>query len=117
MRQANGTRRISYAPVLISEYVSGSDEMDSSVAGKDKNVSGYYAQLSSSVHPKLEVVARYGEYNNDDEKTDNTQTETSVGLVWHMMEGVQAKVEYQWNEEEGVEKDNNQTAFQLVAFW
>jgi len=109
--------QIPYAPVLIAEYVSGADEMDSSVTDKDKNVYGYYAQLSSSVHPKLEVVARYGEYNNDEDKTDNTKTETSVGLVWHMMEGVQAKVEYQWNEEEGVEQDNNQAAFQLVAFW
>lgn len=106
-----------YAPVFIAEYVTGADEMDSALDGNDKNVSGYYAQLSSSVHPLLELVARYGEYDSDEDLTDNRKNETSVGLVWHMMENVLAKVEYQWNGEEGEERKNNMSVIELVAHW
>jgi len=108
---------VQYAPVLIAEYVTGTDEMNSSIAGQDKNVNGYYVQLSSSVLSALELVSRYGQYNNDEKINDNGKTETSVGFVWHMTDGVQFKGEYQWNGEEGIEKDNNIATFELVAYW
>ena len=108
---------VSYAPVLIAEYVTGKDQAASFIDGRDKEVYGYYAQASVSVHPKVEIVARYGQYDNDKEKNDNLKTETSAGVVWHMLDSVQLKGEYQWNTEEGAEKDNNAAAIQFVAYW
>lgn len=105
------------APVLIAEYVTGTDDMDSSVEGQDKDVTGYYVQLSSRAFPKFEVVSRYGKYDNDKKKRDNKKTETSLGFVWHMTDGVQLKGEYQWNGEEGIKKENNISVLELVAFW
>ena len=109
---------IPMAPKFIGEYVTGEDENDSSVAGKDKDVSGFYVQASSSVHQNVDIVVRYGEYDNDDEKTDNNKKETSVGLVLHLLDNFQIKGEYQWNEEQGANKtDNDQLAIQVNANW
>ncbi len=108
---------IQFAPVLIAEYVTGIDEMNSSVDGRDKNVTGYYVQLSSRLLSALEIVGRYGEYDNDEKVADNGKTETSLGVVWHMTDGVQLKGEYQWNGEQGIAKDNNNAAVELVAYW
>ncbi len=105
------------APTLIAEYVNGKDESASSLAGQDKNVEGYYAQLSSHVHPLFEIVARYGQYDNDKDVADNQKTETSFGVVWHATKGVQLKAEHQINDEQGPKVDNNNTIFQIVAFW
>ncbi len=114
---------ISQAPVLIAEYVTGTDEGaislgDEEGAGvRDKKVDGYYIQLSSRVHPVIEVVGRYGEYDNDKDKIDNNKKETSLGMVWHALDGIQVKAEYQWNAEEGRNKENNAAVVELVAFW
>ncbi|MBI4829920.1 MAG: hypothetical protein HY804_14170 [Nitrospinae bacterium] len=104
-------------PVLLAEYVTGKDEAASSAEGEDKEVSGYYVQLSSRILPAVELAARYGVYDNDKKKKDNEKSETSVGLVWHMLPYVQAKAEYQWNGEQGAEKENNAAVVQLVADW
>ncbi|GMT42394.1 MAG: hypothetical protein IEMM0002_0805 [bacterium] len=104
-------------PVLIGEYVSGKDEQASSVTGSDKRVSGYYAQLSSRVTSLVELAVRYGQYDNDEEKTDNRKTETSIGFALHPLDNFQIKGEYQWNDERGTKKDNNALAFEAVAFW
>ncbi len=108
---------IDMAPVFIAEYVTGEDENASSVAGEDKEVTGYYAQISSRVHPKFELVARYGQYDNDKKKTGNRKDELSIGFVLHLLDHVQIKTEYQHNEEEGSTVDNNTTVFQIVADW
>jgi hypothetical protein len=108
---------ISTAPVLIAEYVTGTDEMDSSVEGEDRDMMGYYVQLSSRVLPSIEIAARYGLYDSDEKKTDNEKTETSLGVTWYMTEGVLLKGEYQWNGEEGTEKDNDKAILELVAYW
>lgn len=108
---------IDMAPVFIAEYVTGKDENASSVAGEDKEVSGYYAQISSRVYPKLELVARYGRYDNDEKKAGNRKDETSIGFVLHLLDHVQMKAEYQWNKEEGNTVENDTTVFQIVADW
>ncbi len=105
------------APVFIAEYVIGEDQQDSFVANQDRDVSGYYAQLSSRVTSLVELVARYGQYDNDKEKTDNSKTETSLGVVLHMIENFQIKAEYQMNDEEGAANDNDQTMVEFVAWW
>ena len=106
------------APTFIGEYVVGEDENDSSVAGMDKDVSGFYVQASSSVHQMVDIVARYGEYDNDEDKADNNKKETSVGFVLHLLDNFQIKGEYQWNEEQGANKtDNDQLAIQVNANW
>lgn len=106
-----------WAPVLIAEYVTGTDKAASAVEGADRDVEGFYAQASSMIVNGIEVVARYGEYDNDKEAQDNKRTETSAGVVWHALENVQVKAEYQWNTEEGEEIDNNAAAVQVVAHW
>jgi len=108
----------SMAPVLLGELVTGKDDLASSVAGMDKKVSGYYAQLSSRVHPKFELVARHGQYDSDEEQTDNKRTETSVGVVYHALDNFLLKAEYQTNGEEGAnDTDNNYFGLQVVAHW
>ncbi|MFQ5431841.1 MAG: hypothetical protein ACE5EN_04965 [Nitrospinota bacterium] len=104
-------------PVLLGEYVTGKDENASSVSGKDKKVSGYYAQISSRVTRLTELVARYGAYDSDEEKVDNGRTETSFGAVLHLWDNFQIKGEYQINGEEGTETDNNRIDFEIVAWW
>ncbi len=106
-----------FAPTVIMEYITGSDAAASSVSGKDKDVSGYYLQLSSMVMPSVEVVGRFGRYNNDEKKKDNGRSETSAGVVWHALEHFQVKGEYQWNREDGVEKDNDVAAVEVVVYW
>ena len=106
------------APKFIGEYVTGKDELDSSVAGMDKDVSGFYVQASSSVHPMVDIVARYGQYDNDEDKADNNKKETSLGLVLYLLDNFQIKGEYLWNQEEGANKtDNDQLAIQVNANW
>ena len=104
-------------PVLLGEFVTGKDEQASSVSGKDKKVTGYYAQISSRVTPLTELVARYGAYDNDEEAADNEKTETSFGVVLHLWDNFQIKGEYQINGEEGTETDNNKFDFEIVAWW
>lgn len=108
---------IDMAPVIIAEYVTGKDENASSVANIDKKVSGFYAQISSWIHPNVEIVARYGQYDNDKEKTDNRKSETSVGFILYLLDNFQIKGEYQWNQEEGSKVDNNTAVLQVVAYW
>jgi hypothetical protein len=104
-------------PVLLGEWVTGKDENASSVSGKDKKVTGYYAQISSRVTPLAELVARYGAYDSDEEKADNGKTETSFGVVLHLWDNFQIKGEYQMNGEEGTEKDNNKIDLEIVVWW
>ena len=104
-------------PVLLGEFVTGKDEEASSVSGKDKKVTGYYAQISSRVTPLAELVARYGAYDSDEEKSDNQKTETSLGVVLHLWDNFQIKGEYQMNGEEGTETDNDKIDFEIVAWW
>ncbi|GMT43171.1 MAG: hypothetical protein IEMM0002_1582 [bacterium] len=105
-------------PVLLAEWVTGKDDNASSIIGRDKKVSGYYAQISSLVHPLTELVARYGVYDDDEEVTDNQRTETSFGVVLHLIDNFQIKGEYQINDEKGANrKDNNVTTVELVAWW
>jgi len=108
---------VPYAPLLIAEYVNGEDEKDSAVAGLDREVEGYYVQLSSRLTQLLELAVRFSQWDNDTDKADNQKTYTSVGLALHPWEHLQFKVEYQNREEEGPEKDDNFTAFQVVADW
>jgi hypothetical protein len=105
------------APVFLAEYVTGTDESDSSVDGMDRDMSGFYAQLSSAVHPAVELVARYSVYDNDTEATDNQKTNTAIGVIFHAGEHLQIKAEHQIKDEEGDEVDNNFTVFQIVADW
>lgn len=105
-------------PVLLGEWVTGKDENDSAVVGRDRKVSGYYAQISSRIHPLTELVARYGVYDSDKEKADNEMTETSFGVVLHLWDNFQIKGEYQMNGEKGANKTNNDKYdFELVAWW
>ncbi|MBI4665589.1 MAG: hypothetical protein HY751_04170 [Nitrospinae bacterium] len=108
---------ISWAPVLIAEYVTGKDEAASSLAGLDKEVSGYYVQVSSLIHPIVELAARYGQYDYDEKVTDNLRSETSIGIVGHVMDGIQLKAEYQWNTEKAKEVQDDAVMLQAVAFW
>lgn len=108
---------IGYAPVLIAEYVTGRDEAASSLADEDKDVNGYYAQLSFRPVSALELAARYGAYENDGKAADNQKTETSVGFSLDVVDNVRLKGEYQWNAESGVDVDNNAAVVQLVAWW
>ena len=78
-------------PVLLGEYVTGKDEGDSAVSGKDRKVTGFYAQLSSRITPLAEIVARYDSYDNDEEVTDNAKTATSLGVVLHLWDNFQIK--------------------------
>jgi len=119
--------------VIIAEVVGGSDEAASAVAGKDREVSGYYAQLALRPFKplnfeKLELVGRYTSYDNDEEVSDNVKTETSIGLSYILYENIEKtdpdkrekallKVEYQINDEEGTEVDNNAVIAALVLNW
>jgi hypothetical protein len=105
------------APVFIGEYITGSDSGASSVNAGEKKVDGYYVQLSSLVHPLVELAVRYGEYDNDKDVTDNRKTETSAGVALRLFDGVQLKGEYQWNRETGKQKDNDAMILQAVANW
>ncbi len=107
---------------IIAEYVGGTDELASAVSGKDKTLSGYYAQLSfrplatldvGSNLDTLEVAVRYESYDTDEEVDNNVQTNTSFGISYAIHEefdlngklakGAKLKVEYQMREDE---KDN-----------
>lgn len=100
-------------PVFLFEYVIGKDKG----AAGDTKKKGYYAQLSSRINPMVEVVARYGQYDNDEDAADNKKTETSIGVVLHKWDSLQIKAEFQKNDEEGPDVDNDVLAFQVVAFW
>ncbi len=90
----------------------------SSIANTDKKVSGFYAQVSSWIHPNIELVARYGQSDNDKEKADNRKDETSLGFILYLLDNFQVKGEYQWNQEKGSNKtDNNTAVLQVVAYW
>lgn len=108
---------VDMAPVIIAEYVTGEDENHPDAIGKDRDVSGFYVQASSWVHPNVELVARYGEYDAD-KVTDNNKKETSIGFILYLLDNFQVKGEYQWNREEGSNKtDNNAAVLQVVAYW
>jgi hypothetical protein len=100
------------APVFIAEFVDGEDE-----GAPNTEVSGHYMQLSSRVSSLLEIAVRRGEYDNDEGTANNNKTETSVGLVFHLLDNFQAKVEFQKNEEEGTETDNDVVDIEFVAWW
>lgn len=100
-------------PVLLGEFVTGKDGS----ATVDTEKKGYYAQISSRVNPLVELVARYGVYDNDEKKTDNEKTETSFGVALHLLDNFQVKAEYQINNEEGTEVDNNKVDIEFVAWW
>lgn len=106
-----------FAPVFIGEYITGTDDGASSIDGADKKVDGFYVQLSSLVHPLVELAARYGEYDNDKDVVDNRRAETSLGFAFHLFDGVQLKGEYQWNRETGTQIDNDAMILQAVANW
>ncbi len=109
---------IDMAPVIIAEYVTGKDEMASSIAGMDKEVSGFYVQASSWVHPNVELVTRYGQYDNDEKASDNNKDEISLGLILYLLDNFQIKGEYQWNLEDGSsETDNDTVAIQFNVNW
>lgn len=111
----------SMAPVFLAEWVDGEDQADSSVVVngvvQDKTVSGYYAQLSSRLTPLIEIAARYDEYDNDELKLNNVKKEKSVGIVFHVLERFQIKMEYKVNEEEGPAVDNDLVDVEFVAWW
>ncbi|MFQ5560642.1 MAG: hypothetical protein ACE5FU_08670, partial [Nitrospinota bacterium] len=107
------------APVLLGEYVSGTNEGVSSVLNslgtpKDQDVSGFYAQLSSKVFPGVQLVTRYGQFDEDKKKADNGKTELSVGAVLTPLTNFLLKGEYhlQWNDGK-----NNAIVAQAVVHW
>ena len=99
------------------QRVGGSGELDSSVDGKDREVSGYYAQLGLKPVENVELAVRYDVYDNDTEKTENENTAATVGVGIDIYKHTKLKAEYQWNEEEGSEVDNNAGAVGIVVDW
>ncbi|MDH5510835.1 MAG: hypothetical protein OEZ32_10840, partial [Nitrospinota bacterium] len=108
---------VAMAPVVIAEWVEGVDEQASSIDHKDKEVSGYYMQISFSLLPTLELVARHGEYNPDKTASAESNIETSGGLVWKAMDNVKFKMEYQQNGPAGNGAKKDLIALQLAANW
>ena len=109
---------VAYAPIFLGEYVSGSYENDSAMTNRDRDISGYYLQISSMVYKPLELAVRYGEYDSDEKVVSSEKEEISVGFTWHFYDhNVKLKGEYQWNDEQGKNKENDLFALQLVAYW
>jgi hypothetical protein len=108
---------------LIFEIVGGSDDLDSAVAGQDRDVEGLYAQLSCSPVEKAELIVRFDAYDDDSEIDDNENTAVSVGIGYDIYDHTKLKVEYQMNDEGDANKvggedvDNDVLALQLVVDW
>ncbi|MDH5478920.1 MAG: hypothetical protein OEY50_11355 [Nitrospinota bacterium] len=105
------------APAIIAEWVDGVDEQASSIEGADRQVGGYYIQMSFAPIPTLELVARHGGYAPDRSATAESNTETSGGVVWAAMDNVKLKMEYQRNIPAGGGEKSDLVALQLTANW
>ena len=119
---------MSFAPVLIAEYVTGIDVRGSKEIvtsgenkgkNKDKNLMGYYFQLSSQVIHSLEAVLRFGSHDTETSQPDHEKNETSVGFVLHLPKYfVKLKAEYQLKREASAkEVSNDVIGMQIVANW
>lgn len=108
---------------LITEVVGGTDELDSSIAGEDRDVSGLYVQLSLKPAGPCEIVVRHDIYDNDSEVDDNENTATSIGFSHELYDHTKLKLEYQMNEEgkanevAGEQVDNDQVIVGVVVDW
>ncbi len=94
---------------LQSEYIAQSREGD----GSDLLTWSWHALASYQISPHITALARYEQYDPNDEIADDQELLTSLGANCHLNDHVAIRANYNLYDEEGTEVDNNELLVQL----
>jgi hypothetical protein len=82
-------------------------------AGPDMDTSNWYVQASYKVRPELALVARFQQYDPDDDTSGDREDITTLGVNWYANERLTLRANFNWYDEEAGDFDNDEFMLQL----